>query len=812
MLLNYVKIALRNLWKAKVFAGINVAGLAMGITAFVLILEYISFEKSYNQFHANLPHLYRVLLQDGESGNPESYVPSAVAPALKQNFADVAAVCRLAEVHRGIVTFPDKANGIRSFKEENALTADGDFFRMFSFPIVAGSASLNQPNTVAISATKARTYFGKANAVGKTLTLNNQFGKALYTITGVFADVPANSDLQFDMVYSLSTLATPAGRNGNDWARLDAWQGAFSQTIVQLKPQANQDSFAQNAQQLLRKARPELKVFFSLQPIQYVHLGDGLSDNRPTEAKLGFIYLLGGIALLILTIAWLNYINLSTAGAMKRSKEVGVRKVVGANRGQIISQFLSESVLLNLLALLVAFGLIMLLQRPFNTLVGKELSLRVFQENQFWVVGLGAVVIGALVSGSYAAFVLSGFSILNALKSSKGKSGRGSLSFTTSVRQGLVVFQFAISILLLVATVVLYRQLSFMQNQDLGMNMKKLLVIKGAEVGDEEARRAGRTAFRNELARLPYVETYCNSGSVPGAFYNFNADGITRQNPAPGDEKKSYAITYADDRYLPTYAIKLAAGQNFTPDMCDQGMKALRVLINEKAAKSLGFSSAKAAVGQNVKFGEAFEIVGVLKDYHHESLQKAIQPLLIFPGYPASNYTLRLATDQMQAKISGLEKLYKQLFPGNPFEYFFVDEHYDKQYKAEQQYGQIFITAAALAILIACLGLFGLTTFMAEQRTKEIGVRKVLGASVNSLVVLLSKDFLKLVLIAFVVACPIAWYAANRWLEDFAYRTTVDWWIFALAGLLAILIAFATVSFQSIKAALVNPVKSLKTE
>ncbi|GAB4027680.1 ABC transporter permease [Spirosoma gilvum] len=812
MLLNYIKIALRNLWKAKVFTAINVAGLAMGIAAFVLILEYISFEKSYNQFHANLPHLYRVLLQDGPSGTPESYAPSAVAPALKQNFADVDAVCRLAEVHKGIVTFSEKANSLRSFKEENVLTADGDFFRMFSFPIVAGSPLLNQPNTVAISATKARAYFGKANAVGKVLTLNNQFGKTLYTITGVFADVPANSDLQFDMVYSLSTLETPAGRNGNDWARLDAWQGAFSQTIVQLKPQANLASFEQNAQQLIRKARPTSKDVFSLQPLRYVHLGAGLGDNRPTEAKLGFIYLIGGVALLILTIAWLNYINLSTAGAMKRSKEVGVRKVVGANRGQIISQFLSESLLLNLLALLIAFGLISLLQQPFNSLIGKDLSLAVFQENQFWIVGLGAVVIGALVSGSYAAFVLSGFSILNALKSSKGKSGRGSLSFTTSIRQGLVVFQFAISILLMVATVILYRQLSFMKNQDLGMNIKQLLVIKGPEVGEEEARRAGRTAFRNEIARLPYVETYCNSGSVPGGFYNFNADGITRQNPVPGDEKKSYAITYADDRFLPTYDIKLAAGQNFTPDMCDKGMKALRVLINEKAVKSLGFASAKAAVGQKVKFGEAFEIVGVLNDYHHESLQRAIQPLIIFPGYPGSNYTLRLSTDQIQAKIGDLDKLYKQIFPGNPFEYFFVDEQYDKQYKAEQQYGQIFITAAALAILIACLGLFGLTTFMAEQRTKEIGVRKVLGASVSSLVTLLSKDFLKLVLIALIIATPLAWYAANRWLEDFAYRTTVDWWIFALAGTLAILIAFVTVSFQSIKAALVNPVKSLRSE
>ena len=808
MLLNYLKIALRNLRKNRAFAFINIAGLALGIAAFFLILEYVSFEKSYNQFHQNLAQTYRVLLQH-KDGKTDDYVPSAAAAALKQRFSEVKAACRLAYIQQGIVTVPDsgQTKTLRTFREINSLTADGDFFRMFSFPLVAGSPSLQQPNTVAISQAKARTYFGNVNAIGKLLILNSQFGKIPYTIVAVFENVPANSDLQFDIVYSLSTLDNAANRNGNDWARLDSWKGAFSQTMLLLDPQTDLAAFEQKANVLVKTFRPDEQDIIQLQPLTYVHLGDGLGDTRPTSGKLGFVYMLGGIALLILVIAWLNYVNLSTASSLKRAKEVGVRKVVGANRRQIIGQFLGESLLLNVLGLGLAILLIMGLQEPFNQLIGKSLSMWSIGESPLWLVGIGAVLLGAMASGSYAAFVLSGVPVISVMKNAFAKSGQG-----VWVRQTLVVFQFVVSIVLIVATVVLYRQLSFMQNQNLGMNLKQLLVIKGAEVGADSARRAGKTAFRNEISHLPYVDAYCNSGSVPGGWYNFSADGITRLNPVPGDEKKTYAVTYSDDRFLKTYGISLAAGQNFTSEMCDKGTEANRVMINAKAAKSLGFASAQAAVGQKIKFGSELEIVGVISDYHHQSLQQAIEPLIIYPGYPNANYTVRLATDNVQAKIGELERLYKQLFPGNPFEYYFVDDRYQKQYQTEQQYGSIFSLASGLAVLIACLGLFGLVAYATEQRTKEIGVRKVLGASVSSIVTLLSKDFLKLVLVAIVIATPIGWWAMNRWLQDFAYKIDISWWMFALAGLLAIGIALLTVSFQSIKAALMNPVKSLRSE
>ncbi len=808
MLQNYIKIALRNLWKNKTFSGINIAGLALGIAAFVLILEYVSFEKNVNRFHEKREQIYRVLVQH-KNGPTDDFVPSALAGALKQQFPEVTATCRLAYVQKGIVTVPDtqKTANLRSFREDNALSADGDFFRIFSFPVLTGSPSLARPNTVALSQSKARTYFGQQDPIGKVITLNSQFGKTPYTVVSVFADVPENSDIQFDMVYALSSLDNAAKNSGNDWARLDNWYGAFSQTVLLLNPAANPTALEQKSAGLLKQHRPDEQETMLLQPLSHLHLGESLGDQRPTAGKLSFVYTLGAIAFLILVIAWLNYINLSTAGSLKRAKEVGVRKVVGANRSQIIGQFLGESLLLNVLGLTLAMVLVSGLQKPFNGLVGRSLSLATIGESPMWLAGVGALLIGALLSGSYAAFVLSGFPVVSIVKNAFVRSGQG-----IRTRQLLVVFQFSISILLIIATVVLYRQLSFMQNQNLGMNLDQLLVIKGPEVGSDSVKSAGKVAFRHQIAQLPFVRDYCNSGSVPGGWYNFNSDGVTRMNPSPGDEKKNYAFTYIDDRFLKTYGIALAAGQNFTPEMCDKGMQAHRIILNERGAKKLGFSSAQDAVGQKIRFGEEYEIVGVVKDYHHQSLQQAIEPLIIFPSYPSSNYSIRLAANDMPHQLAMLEQEYKQLFPGNPFEYFFVDERYQKQYQSEQQQGRIFTAASAMAILIACLGLFGLAAYTAEQRTKEIGVRKVLGASVASIIVLLSRDFIKLVVIALVLASPLAWWGMNQWLQDFAYHITIDGWVFFWAGIVAIGIALLTVLYQSLKAAYSNPVKSLRAE
>ena len=826
MLLNYLKIALRNLRKNRVFSFINIAGLALGIAAFVLILEYVAYERSYNQFHTQLPQLYRMLNQTREGDIWVDMAP-AVGPLAKQQFPEVHDFCRVGEHSaNGIVRVAEGNGGQsqQSFRESKLAYADASFFTLFTFPLVQGTATtaLTEPNTVALSQAQARKYFGNQKPLGKTLTLNNQFGKTLYTVTAVYADMPKNSDLLFDAVFSLQTLANPANLNGNTWARLDSFDGSFLTTFLQLPDQfpgksADYHALADKFNAFKQKATPKDESTFLLQPATNMHLAASLSDPYRTSGSLGFVYLLSGIAGLILLIAWFNYVNLSTAGALKRAKEVGVRKVIGAGPGQLIGQFLGESLLLNSIGFGLALLLVASLQGAFNEFVKKELSFSVLNTDGFWLAGLGMLAAGALASGGYVAFALTSFQPVQTLKGSV-RAGKGSW-----LRKTLVVAQFSASIALVIATMVLYRQLQYMQNKDLGVRLAQRLIIEGPQVKESESFASGTAALEHELSQLPYVKNFSQTSIVPGNYYNFTANGITKQNPHTGDDKKGYSMGIIDDRFLKTYEIGLAAGRNFTVREAELGWeKSGKLMVNETGARQLGFAAPEKAVGQIINWGTPYEIVGVVKDYHHQGLQKAIDPVIFMPRRSVSDLTVQLTTrnrtgepagqDSIQDKLAELERIYKASYPGNPFEYYFADENYNKQYQSEQQYGQVFTVASGLAIFIACLGLFGLVAFTTEQRTKEIGVRKVLGASVTSIVTLLSKDFLKLVLIAIVIASPLAWYALTRWLQNFEYKITLEWWVFAGAGLLAVGIALLTVSYQSIKAALMNPVKSLRSE
>lgn len=822
MLFNYLKIALRNLRKNRVFSFINMAGLALGIAAFVLILEYIAYERSVNTFHKNLPTLYRLLSQNREGETWVDQAP-AVAPLVKQEFPEVRDFCRIAEHSANGIVQVDKGNRERSqpsFREDKLAYADASFFSLFTFPLVQGTAAtaLTQPNTVALSESQARKYFGANKPLGRTLTLNNQFGKTLYTVTAVYADMPQNSDLSFDALFSLQTLANPANLNGNDWARLDSFYGTFLTTFLQLADRQETDglpgykSLEAKVNAYKKKATPKDESTFLLQPAKNMHLASSLSDPYRTSGSLGFVYLLSGIAGLILLIAWFNYVNLSTAGALKRAKEVGVRKVIGAGSRQLIGQFLGESLLLNLIGFSLALVLVVALQKTFNELVQKELSFSDLDANGFWLAGLVLLVIGALASGGYVAFALTSFQPIQTLKGTY-QTGQGNW-----LRKTLVVAQFSASVALVIATLVLYRQLQYMQNKDLGVQLAQRVVIKGPAVDQNGSFKPGTAALDYELGRLPYVKSFCQTSITPGNFYNFTANGITKQSPRSGDDKKIYSMGIIDDRFLNTYEIGLAAGRNFTTHEAELGWeKGDKLMVNETGARQLGFASAEKAVGQLINWGKPFEIVGVVKNYHHQGLQQAIEPVIFMPRRSVSDLTVQLTTDPaqgggLQRKIAELERLYKASYPGNPFEFYFADQNFNKQYRSEQQYSQVFTVASTLAIFIACLGLFGLVAFTTEQRTKEIGVRKVLGASVTSIVTLLSKDFLKLVSIAIVLASPLAWYAMHRWLQNFAYQVNIDWWVFALAGGLAIGIALLTVSFQSVKAALTNPVKSLRSE
>jgi putative ABC transport system permease protein len=808
MLRNYIKIAFRNLVRNKVYSSVNIAGLAMGITAFLLILEYVSFEKSVNRFHKNLPEMYRLINLDVK-GNTWTQVEPGWAEKAKQNFSEIRAYCRFAEdVAKGIVK--REGTNTETFRETSIGYADGNFFDFFSFPVVKGNkTSLDQPKVVFINTKAAQKYFGSEDPIGKVLTLSNQFGTLSYAVEGVY-ESPENSDINLDMVFSLKTLANPANLNGNDWAAVDNLESQYINTFFLLNKGADLKLLEKKLSDYRSQQKADKDgVQFRLQAAANMHLAENFSDTYQTSGNIRYVYILGAIAFLILLIAWFNYVNLSTANALKRAGEVGVRKVIGATPGNLIGQFLGESALMNLISFVFAVLLVYMLQPFFNQLIGKDLSLKILGSSSVWAIGLGVFLLGMLVSGTYTAYALSNFNPVKILKGKLAKTSRGAL-----LRKSLVVSQFSISIALMLVTIVIYSQLKYMQHQNLGVKTSQLLVLRGPEVGQDSTYKVRKAAFWNDISQQSFVKDYCLSGSVPGNFYNFSTSGFTQPKSRAGDELKTYPFVIVGDRYLDVYDIKLKAGRNFTPEETKVSWNEnSKVILNEKAIQQLGFVSAEEALQTKIKWDERYlEIIGVVKDYHHTGLQKAIDPIIFYPQNSSQYITINLTTDNMQDKIAKLESIYKSYFSDNPFDYFFVDENFNKQYVSEKQYSQIFTAASVWAVFIACLGLFGLATFTVENRNKEIGIRKVLGASVVSIVGLLSKDFLLLIVLAILIASPLSYYFMQQWLSDFAYRIEISWWIFAVAGGLSFFIAVLTILFQGIKAALINPVKSLKSE
>jgi putative ABC transport system permease protein len=824
MLAHYLTTALRSLRKNRVATLINATGLGLGIAAFGFIWQYVAFERSVDQFHTNLPNLYRVLLQAPDQRTWE-FGPGGLSADAKAAFPDIADACRLITgPASAVVTIEQTQNGktdVVPFREEQSAFVDGSFFRLFSLPLRSGNAaSLGQPNVVFLAESTARRYFGDAPAVGKTITANSQFGKTLYTVGGVYADVPENSDLRFTLLYSLQTLASEANRKDNSWADPTAYNANFLQAALLLKPTTNVPALEKKLTDFYHAKKPdEANLRVRLQPMANLHLGQSVGDAFVTTGSLGFVYLLAGLGLLIVLIAWLNYVNLSTATALTRAKEVGVRKVVGATQAQLVGQLLGESLLINALGLGVGLLLMALLQPVFNQFVNKQLSLATLLlgragEPGLWLWAVGTLLLGTLISGGYVAWVLTRIQPAGMVRGQLSSSGGKSYG-----RQGLVVVQFGIAVVLMLVTMVLYQQVRYLQNRPLGLSLDGLLTVVAPEVGkDQPDFKTRRATFQQQVAGLSFVETMSNSGSVPGNWYNFNTSSITRQTPRPGDDKITYNVVFADEHYLPLFGIKLVAGQNFTHTQTESkydftGGENVAVLLNERAARDLGFGTAQAAIGQRLIWdANKYEVIGVVSNYRHQSPKIPVEAIIMFPRQYGSNLTLRLAPGNTAQQIGQLERLYKAAYPGNPFQYFTVPERYNEQYAQEQQYSQLFSTAAGLAIFIACLGLFGLATFTAQRRTKEIGVRKTMGASEFSIVALLSKDFLKLVGIAFLIAAPVGYWLMTRWLADFAEKTPLHWWLFAGSGTLAALIALLTISFQTLRAARANPVASLRSE
>lgn len=795
MLTNYLKIAWRNLIRNKPFFFINTLGLAVGIAACLLILQYVTFERSYDNFHPDADNIYRIELDSYQNGklafrSATSY--PAIAPTLKKDFPEVVETARLYDANSDVVTY----NNVH-FREDNFYFADNSVFSFFKLNFRSGDpkTALKDKNTVVLSETTARKYFGAENPLGKTIKL----GRDPYLVKGVFADYAKNSHLELDLIFSYLT-APDAQTN---WG----WYDFF--TYVKLRPGTNVALFQNKIINLVKKYSPDrfkvpgFRDELLLQPLRDIHLTSQLNQEAEPNGNGRAVTVLSIIALFILAIAWINYINLATARAMDRAKEVGVRKVAGAERSQLIRQFLLESLLLNLLAAILALGIVLISAPYFNELTGRPLSLRQWFQTDLWLPAVLVFSVGTLLSGLYPAFLLSGFQPITVLKG-KTVSVAGGLS----LRQSLIVFQFAASVILIIGTITVYRQLRYMQEQDLGFSVAQKLIVRGAGVRDSTYETKA-TAFKEELVRANLAEKATGSAYVPGIEILWT-NGARRLDRTDATNNILYNTAYDYD-FVDAYGIKLAAGRNFSRSF---GEDRKGTMLNETAVKLLGFDSPAEAIGRKIRCGDTLTVVGVVKDYHQQGLQKGHWPMLIRLRPDIANFfSLQLrSADGLDNQLAGIRAKYAQFFPGNPFDYFFLDSFFNEQYKAEQQFGRVCTLFAGLAIFIACLGLFALATFMAKQRTKEIGIRKVLGASIPNLVGLLSKDFLKLVVLAIVIASPIAWWAMNRWLSDFAYHIAVPWWAFGLAGIASLLIAFLTVSFQSVRAALMNPVKSLRTE
>lgn len=806
MLYNYLTLAFRTIARNKVYSALNVGGIALGTAAFFLIVQYISLETSFNRFQKDLETTYRMVYTNTE-GQYWTEMEPGFGPLVQDKFSSILSYCRFENgIGQGVV----KSQSDRVFRESAIGYADGNFFNFFSFPIINGEAkNLQEPFVVFLSTQAAEKYFPNKHAMGEKLTLSNQFGERQFTVGGVF-DMPANSDIRYDMVFSLSCLQSKAYLNGNSWAALENLNSQFIQTMVKLRkgtdiPQLEKEVNALRATYITEQDGTEWR----LQPFSSVHLAPTFNYPYPTYANVKYIYILGTIAILILFMAWFNYVNLSTSQSLKRAGSVGIRRIVGASRWSLIALHITESMVINIIGFAMAALLLVLLQPLFVQLLGGGLRFSLAQMSTVFWAGLLILFLGAFFSGLYAAVIITNLNPIAAIKSKVFSSKKGS-----RLRQTLVVTQFAISIGLILCTAVIYRQLHYMQHSDLGMNIEKMLIVRGPSFSSDSSFQQRSESFLNALEALPDVQQFSQSGSIPGSYYNFRTAGFSQPGSAKGVEQKSFAFSIIDQRFLSTYDISLVAGRNFTAaETAVEWNQNDKVMMNERAIRELGFQSADQALNTRVQWDErSLQIVGIVKDYHHNGLQLSIDPIIFYPQQNNVFYSIRLSAGSALAQVEKIEKLYAQYFPNNPIDYFFADDNFNKQYQKEQMYSTLFTAAAALAICIACLGLFGLTTFTIQARKKEIGIRKILGASVAQITQLLSADFLLLVFIAGVVACPVCIWIMDKWLDNFAYKIGFPWWLLAIAVAAAMLIALITISTQTIKTALNNPVDALKSE
>ncbi len=815
---NYFKMVVRKLRRQKAYSLITLTGLTAGIAAFILIVLYCRFERSYDDFHGNGDRVFRVqndriysLRYDRSAG-----CPPGLGPALKQEFPEIADFARLHSL-AGAPNIVSRTAGsgdssmlsdaVVAFYESRIFFADPAFLRIFSFPLILGDAStaLKEPETAVLSESLARKYFRDEDPLGQTITVTTRFGRHDYRVTGVCRDVPPNSHLKFDLLLSFRRLAVL-------WPSTEEqpWSSNAFLTYLLLSPSADQSVLEAKFPGFVEGnslGSSELRREFHLQPLRTIHLTSRLRFEAEVNGDLATVRFLEIVALFILLVAWVNFINLATARSLQRGKEVCVRKTLGAGRRQLAGQFLFESVALNVLAFLLALAVIMAVVPLFSRLVGKPVSPADLGGGWIWVGA--AVLAGALLSGLYPAFVLSSFRPVLALRGPARGALRGA-----GLRRGLVLFQFATAILLIASTLIVGKQLAYVQNQDIGVDLDRTLVLKIPQVpGAEKSASVART----QLSAISSIRNAAVSTTVPGREYVNSASGIRRQSAAAEAAQQAFFID-VDDNYFQFYSVPLVCGRGFSSGFVRDKDT---VIINEEMVNTLGFENAEKALLQNIVLGgfggDVVRVVGVVRNYHHKSLREKIDPVIYLPlpgSYFNTGYLLSLRIDgrSIGPAISAIAEYWKELFPGQPLEYAFLDDEFNRQYDADRRFGQVFGLSSLLAILIACLGLFGLASFSAERRTREIGIRRVFGASVPEITGMLTGEFLRWVLLANLIAWPVTWMIMSRWLQRFAYRTTIGIWPLGLAALFALIIALATVSYKAVRSAATNPADSIRHE
>ncbi|HNT20465.1 MAG TPA: ABC transporter permease [Saprospiraceae bacterium] len=812
MFSNYVKLAFRNLFKRKGYSLLNIFGLSIGITCCLLIFRYVSFERSFDRFVPESEQIYRLRLdayQQGKLAWKSATVYPAFGPTLKKDFPEVEAFCRLHDANF-LLSNDDKQI---KFREEKGYFADPAFLDLFGIRLRSGNpaTALEGPDKVMLTPGMAEKYFGKEDPIGKKLVLRDADYTRVLEITGVFEELPAQSHLQIQHLMSYKTLDAINrfyGDTSNATETSFGWYDFY--TYLKLAPGTDpgrlQEKFPAFCDRYINSLEWAQKNNYRneihLIPLTDIHLYSNVNQEAEINGNGQAVSFLFLIAFLIIGIAWINYINLATARSMERAREVGVRKVAGAQKANLVTQFLMESLMLNAVALLFALGFTALLTPWFNRLTGFDSSQSGIFNTSYLGYFLLVFTMGALLSGLYPAFVLSGFRPVTVLKGLFKNSPGGLM-----LRKGLIVTQFVTSVALIAGTIIVYQQVKYMRSQSLGANIDQTLVLQGAESPADSGYQEIFQPFKNQLLQQTGIQSITASSSVMGQEIYWTS-GIRALRP--GSQSVTHYILGVDQDFVPSFGLKLAAGRNFSKEFPSDSRA---VLLNEKAVELLGFESPEKALNESVIRGDTFKIIGVLGNYHHLGLQKEINPMLVLLRPNARNYySVKINTGDLGSAIETIGKTWNSFFPSDPFSYYFLDASFDQQYRADRRFGEVFGIFSLLAILIACFGLLGLSAYNILQRTKEVGIRKVLGAPVANILYILSRDFMILVGFAFLLAVPLCWWLMETWLKDFAYRIDISWWVFAVAGFITLIIAFATVAGQALHAAHAKPVKSLRME